>query len=101
MENAYFFGKPYCAASAQALILARVKTGNLAKREFKAKTGKMPKREFKKLKLEKCLKGNLKVKREKQAPNGLRSKKGNLTRASIISLRQLFQKKCRFANSQH
>ena len=92
MENAYFFGKPYCAASAQALILARVKTGNLAKREFKAKTGKMPKREFKKLKREICLKGNLKVKREKQA-------KGNLTRASIISLRQLFQKKWRFTNS--
>ena len=36
------------------LILARVKTGNLAKREFK------------------------KLKREKWAPSGLRSKKGNL-----------------------
>ena len=47
------------------------------KREFKPKTGIYAKREF-----------SQKSKREIVAPNGLRSKKGNLTRASIKSLRQ-------------
>ena len=41
----HFFCKAILALP-QAILLARVKTRNLPKREFKAKTGKMPKREF-------------------------------------------------------
>ena len=49
----HFFWKAILALP-QAILLARVKTGNLPKREFKAKTGNLPtqrvakqKREFK------------------------------------------------------
>ena len=42
----HFFWKAILALP-QAILLARVKTGKMPKREFKAKTGKTGKREFK------------------------------------------------------
>ena len=42
----HFFWKAILALP-QAILLARAKTGNLPKREFKAKTGNLGKREFK------------------------------------------------------
>ena len=52
----------FYALPRRLILLARAKTGNLPKREFKAKTGNLPKREFK------AKTGNL-------PPSGLRSKK--------------------------
>ena len=71
------------------ITLARAKTGNLGKREFKPKTGNLPKREFKfpfllRNPLGGCF-SRFKPKRE-ICP------KGNLTRASIKSLRQRRQR---------
>ena len=99
------------SAAASFILLARAKTENLPKREFKAKTEKTPKREFKpktgkigkrefSLKFKTGIYGirefkaktGILGKREFKKPKREKWAKWNLTRASIKSLRQRLNK---------
>ena len=46
MQKAVFLESILFVAAASFMVLARAKTGNLGKREFKPKTGNLGKREF-------------------------------------------------------